>query len=225
MRLFLGITGVKESGKTTSFNFIKAAYPEVIEVTLAKKLKDVCAEVLGIPRNAFDDQALKEKELLRPVCLTQANLEALIQAFGYTPDYDRHVRPHIGVVLDTARLAAQYVGTEVLRAVDENVHCVGATRDLPEEGIFVVTDMRFPNEYNFFKSRYPETFYPVYISNYAAEARLGPSPHASERYVLSLANQCDRVDNNGTKEELRERILTQFRRVREAETQARRQYA
>jgi ATPase components of ABC transporters with duplicated ATPase domains len=223
MRTFLAFTGVKGSGKTTAFNIIRSAYPEVVEVTLAAKLKDSCAEVFSITRTAFDDPAIKEKDMRVPVYLSQSNVEAVIKSFGFTPDFDKHVRQHIGTVLESPRRVAQYIGTEVLRTVSEHIHCEGATMALPNDGVFVVTDMRFPNEFSFFQEQYPDSFYPLYVANYAAEAGLGPNPHASEKYVLELAKKCERIDNNGTIEEYQARVLSKVREILDRAGFARRQ--
>ncbi len=213
MRTFIGLTGVKGSGKTTSFEIIKKAFPAVIEVTLASRLKDTCSKVLGIPREALDDPAVKEKELENLINLDTGNVTELIESFGLKPNFDAHIRPHLGKVLHTPREAAQYVGTEVLRNVEEQVHCLGATLDLPETGIFVVTDMRFWNEYNFFAENDECEFFPFFVHNYGAEAQLGENPHASEKYVLEIGDKCQRIDNNGTIAELETKVLAAFEDV------------
>jgi len=213
MQVFIGFTGVKQAGKTTAFEFIKAKYPQVVEIPLASRLKDVCAEVFEIPRNYFDDQAFKEVELDQPAYLTSERVEALIIKFGFTPDFDAHIRSHIGVVLGTPRKIAQYVGTEILRNVDTNVHCRGCVMDLPQDGIFIVPDMRFPNEYSFFADTYGANFFPFYIANIKAEANAGMDPHPSEKYVLDIAKNCTKIDNNNNLESLNKLIVEAFEQI------------
>jgi hypothetical protein len=208
MRVFIGFTGVKQAGKSTAFQFIKERFPLVQEVALADKLKNECARVFNLERVNFDAPELKERELEQPVYLDETNIQELLKAFNLTYDYDKHVRPHMGTILHTPRQVAQYVGTEVLRAVDPDVHCKGPVADLPAHGVFVVTDMRFHNEYDYFAKNYESNFFPFFINNYAAEAKAAKDSHASERYIFEIAKKCERVDNNGSLEDLRRQILS-----------------
>lgn len=194
----IALTGVKTSGKTTAFNIIKDHIPEVIEIQLAKKLKDECAKVLNIERVLFDDPARKEVNLENPVYLDATNIAAIIRGYGIEPDFDKHVRPHIGTVLETPRRIAQYVGTEVLRTVSEDIHCIGATLDLPKEGIFVLTDMRFPNEFDFFANKFGGQFHPYFIQSNRAEFAGAQDMHPSEKLVLVTAKKCHKIENNAS---------------------------
>lgn len=199
-KLIIGFTGVKESGKTTAYEAIKNVYPKIQEVMLAKKLKDACSEVLGIPRNYFDDQAFKEKFLEDPIYLSQELVENLYKSYDLgSINYESHVRPHIGKLIYTPREAAQYVGTEVLRAVDPDIHCNSAMKFVPDAPIYIVTDMRFWNEFDFFKNNKEVHFSSFYIKNPKAEAKLGDNPHGSEKYVLEIGRKCDyKIQNDGT---------------------------
>jgi len=207
-RTIIGLTGAKGSGKTTTFGIIQAEFPTVQEITLANRLKNASAEVFGIPRSHFDDPAVKEKEMAQPVVLDEKNVRALIEFFGEQADFEKHIRPHMKKVLHTPRQVAQYVGTEVLRNVDEQIHCKGSVLGLPETGIFVVTDMRFWNEFDFFNDNPNVDFHPLYISNNHAEAKAAGDNHPSERYVLEIAKKCKRIDNNGSFQALTDQILT-----------------
>jgi hypothetical protein len=209
--IFIAFTGVKGSGKTTASGFLKELVPDMQEVTLAKRLKDASSVVLGIPRDDFDNPAVKEKELATPVYLDEKNVAALFDFFKVTPDYDKHIRPHISKVLHSPRRVAQYVGTEVLRNFDEDIHCTGAVIDVTEGGIYVVTDMRFTGEYDFFKTRYGTNFYPYYIQNGLAEKKV--DNHPSEMQVFEVAKKCVKLDNNGTLEDLRNRVSQVYQEV------------
>lgn len=214
MRTFIALTGVKEAGKTTTYEMIREMVPSSIEVTLAKKLKDVCAEVFGVNRTHFDDQRFKEKELDNLVVLDADNVQRVYAAYqqvfdavGAKVDYDKHVRPHLGKILESPRRIAQYVGTEVLRAVHPSVHCDAVAVGLPTEGTFVLTDMRFPDEYDYFLRRMDASFHALYVQNHKAEAKLGPNSHASERYVLEIGKKCYKLDNNGSFDDLKAQVF------------------
>lgn len=207
MKTVIALTGVKFSGKTTAFEYIRSLRPDVIEITLAGKLKDVCATVFDIPRDYFDRPDVKEKEMDTLVELETENLQAIFEHFdGYEIVFDKHIRPHIGKVLHTPRQVAQYVGTEVLRTVDPDVHCRHATRGKPQDGIFVVTDMRFPNEFDFFAVDKTCQFHPFYIKNTGAECKAGDDPHPSESHIKDLAKRCTTIDNDSTVQEFYKRI-------------------
>lgn len=213
MKTIIALTGVKFSGKTTAFNIVKEMIPEVIEIQLAKKLKDECARVFKIDRPLFDDPMRKELSLETPVYLDSANITELIRSYGVEPNYDVHVRPHIGMVLESPRRVAQYIGTEVLRTVDEDIHCMGATMNLPENATFVVTDMRFPNEYKFFKNNYGGVFYPFHVQNNQAELAGAQDMHPSERLVLETAKNCKKIPNNASIPEFAELVKAEVRDV------------
>lgn len=214
MRTILAFCGVKQSGKTTAFDIIQDSFPEVIEIQLARKLKDESAKIAGFPRDHLDLNQFKEKNLKEPLFLTPEMITSVIKSFGYTPDFDLHVRPHIGTVLYTPRQVAQYVGTEICKNVDPEIHCKYATKDLPEDAIFVVTDMRFPDEFEYFKANYPKAFSSFYIQNYNAESISKEDPHPSERLVLETAKLCAvKIENNDSMRAYKDKILESINKV------------
>ncbi len=207
MDMVIGLIGAKGAGKTTAFEVIKEL-GDVQEITLASKLKDVCSQVFNIPRFHFDSHKYKEKELANPVYLDATAVMDLFAEYDINPGkmegasegtvrafYDEYVRPHVGKVLHTPRQVAQYVGTEVLRAYKDDIHCTAAVAGV-SKSVGVVTDLRFPNEMAFFSSRYPN-FIPVYIANMKAEIAAGSDTHASEAHLKDLAAQADfKITNN-----------------------------
>ena len=78
---------------------------------------------------------------------------------------------------------------------------------IPADGVFVVTDMRFLNEYEFFlnqsKSIVKAKFLPIYIQSNRAEAALGKEIHPSELQVFEVAKKCKRLENNQSLQELK----------------------
>lgn len=199
MKTVIALVGAKGAGKTTAFNTIKEIL-DVQEVTLASKLKDVSAQVFDIPREHFDSHKYKEKDLDTPVFLTSEALVKVFNAYDVSPDFDKLVRQHIGQVLHTPRQIAQYIGTEVLRTYNPDVHCFEAVKSVTKD-VGVVTDMRFPNEYNYFDKNYPE-FHLLYIQNNGAENEAAKDTHASEAYLKELAKLADRtIPNNSSVQE------------------------
>lgn len=209
MKILVCLTGNKGSGKTTTLGIFQELFKETREITFAARLKDACAKVFNIPRDHLDDPRFKEKDLQEPAYFDTAKTQALIEYFNVPYDHEKHVKPHVGKILHTPRQIAQYVGTEVLRNVDSEIHCKGAFIDLPENGLFCITDCRFPNEYDFCKAKEQEgfKFYPLYISNRVAEAAASKDTHVSEKYIPEIARKSRLIDNNGSMSDLRKQIV------------------
>lgn len=210
MAIIIGLVGAKGAGKTTTFNVLKNLLPTQ-EITLAGKLKDVSAQVTGIPREHFDSHQFKEKELDNPIFMTVDMVSKIFEAYGakVTPEfYEKYVRPHVGTLLFSPRRVAQYVGTEVLRTWRPDVHCEEAYKGVQEK-IGVVTDMRFPNEFDFFNINAAQ-YYPVYIQNFGAEMEAEKDMHESERHMKTLARRCIKtLPNNSSLKEF-EASVQQF---------------
>jgi hypothetical protein len=184
MKHVIGLIGSKQAGKTTTFNSFAKIAP-VQEISLAAKIKNVVSEILQIPRNYFDSSNLKEMFLEDPIFLTEDIILQIFEAYQVTPNNQTHVRPHIGKVLHTPRQVAQYIGTELLRSYDNQIHCKAAIQDIDAE-IGVVTDIRFPNEFIFFKENFPQ-FTTIYIKNTAAEIVAMADGHESEKHIRELS--------------------------------------
>lgn len=198
MRTVIAFCGVKQSGKTTAFNALKDNFKEIIEVTIAKKLKDTCSTVFNIERHIFEDQRFKEVEIDPPIFLNESRILEVVNAYGIKFDFDKHIRPHIGHVAITPRKLLQYVGTDILKNIDTEVHCNSAIKHLPKDGIFAVTDLRFPDEHDYF-TKYDCEFHPFYISRASAEVNALKDPHPSEQLVFETAKKCVTLDNNKNK--------------------------
>ena len=202
MKIIIGLTGNKGSGKNTAHTFIEGYYfgkKRVEEIALAGPLKRSCAEVLNLEPRLFVDQNLKEVDLPIPVQLDKKIIEQFFKQFGRADyDFNEHVRPHLGKILHTPRQILQYVGTEVLRALDEDIHCKAAVAQVGECDIAVVTDIRFPNELNFFLNLQNVDFVPVYIENRRAEEAASADKHASEAHIGFIKTKCDVIPNNDT---------------------------
>lgn len=209
MNILIALIGAKGAGKTTAFNSIKELV-DVQEITLASKLKDVCAQVFNIPREHFDSHQFKEKEMEDPVFLTPEKVRAVFLEYsntiartftGHSKTNDRlpdsYVRSHVGKVLISPRQVAQYIGTEVLRNFYEDIHCIEAMANVTKN-IGVVTDMRFPNEFNYFAGQFVN-YHPIYIQNVGAEVQAGKDTHASEAHLPWLAKRAAvTIQNNGS---------------------------
>lgn len=145
----VGLCGFAKSGKTTAAQALMALGGQ--EVAFAKHLKDVCSTVFGIPRTHLDDVLLKERpfrEMFVPSI--KSNDIAKILMYFEVPGRlipDTIVK-HIGVMLISPRHILQYVGTDILRAIDPDIH-VNMTFKLhaqSEAKFLICSDVRFANE-------------------------------------------------------------------------------
>lgn len=199
MRTIIGLAGVKTSGKSTVANIIKEFVPNAKEAALADKLKDTCSEVFDISREYFDRQELKEvpfKDGAKE--LTNGAIGAILESFGVYMSR-REIDSIYNVVnmkLPTPRKIAQIIGTEVLRAAgDEDIHCKNVK--LNENGVTIISDLRFPNEFKYFNEKSNVKFIPLYIQRDEAEQYVTEDSHPSEKCVFEFNDKCIKIDNNG----------------------------
>ena len=209
MKTIIGLTGVKTSGKSTVANMIREFVPNVQEVALADKLKNTCAEVFNVPREHFDRQDLKEVPFDNPKLLDHERIEQILKAFNIEPSeglmnyyYEYGIE---GITLESPRKIAQIVGTEILRAAgNDDIHCQNVELN---GNVVVVSDVRFPNEFNYFNNlAFEQTdtgvnklrFIPVYVQRDEAEKHINENSHSSETSLFEFADKCIKIDNNGS---------------------------
>ena len=142
-RQIVAFAGSKGSGKTTAFLALKNNLENIHESMLANKLKKSVCEVYGFDFSKLDDITYKENQLDIPIELTRDSLIKVADHFGLDYSYDTHLRKHTGYTCDTLRHLLQYVGTEVLRGINNDIHIKSVVKDFPKEGLIVITDLRF----------------------------------------------------------------------------------
>lgn len=191
--------GAKFSGKSTSATvFQEMVGTQTEEIAIAGHLKEVCARVFDIPIDDFLDPAKKERELDTLVVLDAKRLTQVLDDFDVkTFQYDKVVRPHIGRVIGTPRTVLQYIGTEVLHPIDPLIHVKIALSKKNPERLTLITDLRFPAEFDHFVATASEAvpFSPVYVKNTAAEVQAEVDGHASELGYKQFAHKCRKIDN------------------------------
>jgi len=207
-RQIVAFAGSKGSGKTTAFQAIRNEFKTVHEAMLAGKLKKSVCEVYGFDFSRLDDLAYKEDLLDIPVELTRDNLTKVADYFGLEYNFDTHLRSHVGYTCDTLRHLLQYIGTEVLRGIDNDIHVKSVVNDLPKEGLIVITDLRFETEFNYFDQNHNNEFYPFYIKNNIAELAAEGDTHPSETDLLKFKHKCKEVDNNKTVQEYKKLVIS-----------------
>ena len=199
MKTVIGLIGVKTSGKSTIANMIKEFIPNTEEVALADKLKNVCSSIFLVDRENFDKQDLKEAPFEHPFYLEMDDILEVLENFNIKMTEEEANLMYSGIVgieLDTPRKIAQIIGTEVLReAGDEDVHCNNLK--IENSKVTVISDVRFPNEFDYFNRQEHINFVPLYIQRDMAENQVTEDSHPSEKLVFTFSDKCIKIDNNG----------------------------
>lgn len=189
----IGLTGFAKSGKSTAATILKelGGY----EIAFAKHLKDVCAVVFGVSRDYFDDQDFKEVKLSFDRVICGDDIEKILNYFEVSARFIPESKlKHQGVVMSTPRYIAQYIGTEVLRSIDSDIHINMAFKLAPKDvKFFICSDMRFANEADAVEARDGLT---IGISRKAATPANIEKLHASEREIPTLIERAKLKINN-----------------------------
>lgn len=202
--VFIGFIAEKESGKTTTFNYIKGQLPQAQEVMLAEHLKEACSKVFKMELYRMESQEEKKKLLTNPVVLTREDVVALGDFFEMEIP-EAAIQTHIGKELKTTRQILQYVGTDILRSIEDDIHLKWAMKRAPKSEVYVVTDIRFPNEFDFFEKK--EHFLPFYIDRQKNKTGDESANHSSETHIQELRTRClGEIDNNRDLEFLRNQV-------------------
>lgn len=206
MGKIIAFCGAKESGKSTSAELFKSLVTiPTKEVAFAGHLKEACSRVFDIEMKYFLDTKLKESELEAYIHLSKEKVEAVFKEFEQTNyNYEDHIRKHTGQVFDTPRKLLQYIGTEVLHPLDKLIHINFALKNVDPNVITLVTDLRFPQEFDALYNR--EDFVPVHVHNLQAELNAAADSHASERGWQQFKDRCYTLDNNGNLQSLTENL-------------------
>jgi hypothetical protein len=221
----VSFTGPKGSGKDTSADILKEAGIASGSISFAVPLKKICGKVFKIHHNYFNDVLLKERPLETPITITTKHIRALnVEMMEHLSPEEFYYNPHRisvigieGVVISTPRQLLQFIGTEYIRnKVHADWHLQAAfskssLEKLDEDGLYCVTDARFPNEFEFLAARFGEDFKGFYVARPEAEALLEKSTHDSERKVLevkALIPAENVIENDGTVEDLKKKLLS-----------------
>lgn len=144
----IGFYGKKGSGKDWICQRLTARDDRISRFALADSLKDMCSQAFGISPLYFHDPKLKEKLFHTPVNCGEFHAQLQDVTGLIIP-----IELVAGRIFQTPRELLQQVGTDVVRAVDDNYWLRLARRNLEgRSGLTIVTDVRFPNEYSMLKA-------------------------------------------------------------------------
>lgn len=196
MKIVIGLSGVKQSGKNTVGMIIRE-FIDAKEVALADKLKSASAKAFNIDMFSFLKQDLKEELFKNNVLLTKKRIISILKSFNLCPVLadEKPIKKLIGMKMESPRHILQIVGTELLRnAGNPDIHCENLELNEKENGITVITDIRFPNEHNYFSNLEDVKYIPLYVQRDKAEENI--DDHPSEKSVMLFSDKCIKIDNN-----------------------------
>ena len=222
--MIIGICGAKGAGKDTACMTLQSQIPmfkNATRIAFADKLKITCAKALRLSEMLFFDEVFKEKEFVVPLTITAVQLREIFSDFGIivkeTPYNFEDGRAllifkrglNMCRNLITPRQILQIVGTNILREYDSLIHIRAALRNYKPSKVFIVTDMRFMNEFLYLLYR-ASSFVGLYVNNPVLEIQKMSliNPHSSELGYKQFSPLCLEIENDSSLEEFRWRVET-----------------
>jgi hypothetical protein len=204
----IGLMGLKMSGKSTAASIIRQNTVGSIDVAIADKMKSVCSNVFGLNLKLLYDQNLKEKPLEKPIKLDLISIGAVLENYNIFMT-KREIDEKFDVVnkeILTPRRLVQTIGTDILRkAGDEDLHC--RHTPIQKDGVTIVSDIRFDNEFNYFWNMENTKFVGIYIKRPILEGA-ERDLHASENSLSETSvSRSYTIINNGTLQQFKEDLL------------------
>lgn len=234
LKIFL-ISGPIKSGKDTCADYLISKKLIAGKIALAGPLKQICKNVFNLSSEQVYEQGPKEALFERPIKFDLLHLAEIIRLMNeyvciVEPDtivnsfknmdsifpfkFIQLARKHIDILgkeFRSPREILQYVGTEYIRnIVDPDWHLKAAfseknLKTLEINGIYCVTDVRFPNELEYLNKNFNTRS--IYIHRDSAEEELNKSSHASELQLKNVRTFVDEVVfNNSSLEDFYELI-------------------
>lgn len=228
----VALIGPKSAGKDTVADLLKESKLSNGKLSFAGPLKEMLSQVFGIPMQLFNDPDLKELVMKNPITLTPKTLREIKNRCTELVDpYDGSTvvkynanRASIagleGRTITTPRELMQLIGTEYIRnRIYKNFHIEAACSDerlaklAPKSGLFLVSDVRFVNEFEYLRDKFGEQFGAFYIERPEAEAKLAAATHDSELDVTkikSLLTEDQIINNSGSLADLK-KVVTNLK--------------
>jgi len=202
MRTAICVIGLKGAGKDTLCDVAQELYPNFCRVSMSEAIRRVVWHLLDYKIKDRDclwgDKDKKESvidpEWIMPPCV--------VRSMGL-----EKAEPWTG------RRLMQYYGTECGREIEDSIWLNAVTKlvaEMPDNAIFLVSDARFENEVENFRSMGCKVHT---LKVVRTEVVLNEfSDHASEQYAKDAV--CDNtIENNGTLEELKASVASYLDKV------------
>lgn len=211
MQRVIGLLGVKGGGKDTTASFL-VKFAGFKRIGFADALYREVAEAFGVTVEFLGNRNTKETplpELALAHCRDAAFVQCVVEELKLDTTDDKHL-----LVPLSPRVVMQLWGTEYRRRRGVDSYWLdkvyAALKAEPNQS-FVVTDVRFKNEFNFIHSiggvnvriRRPE----LEAKEALERAKNGTAAHSSETELLTVTADAEITNEEGNPESLRGGIL------------------
>ena len=155
MAVVVGLHGPAGSGKDTIGDYLVEKCGWTGKLSFAENLKEMCKAIFFLTDYDVRDQEGKQAMFSKPKVFTNRNLGSVM--FWMTKTHPHTFIPRasmdkvkslVGTELRNPREILQFIGTDICRELINTYHVdivVQKIKDSPD-GMFVITDVRFPNE-------------------------------------------------------------------------------
>lgn len=155
--MIICFAGKRRSGKDTASDVLIKKFG-FSKISLAHAVKTLCSDVFLEHSDKFFDDMLKDMKipLFNLTTINYVSLESSMKrlyGYTYTTPYDL-MEKLSKVNLDTPRAILQIIGTDLIRTcLGNDIWLEIATKELSSFNDYVISDTRFRNEREFFKSK------------------------------------------------------------------------
>jgi hypothetical protein len=217
MRKVVGLLGLKGVGKDTAAHHL-VKYLGYLRIGFADALYKEVAEAFGVTVEFLGNRDTKETDL--PVlALKNCSVLAFADAVAFEKGWTDPAQRALEMTLPRSpRFVMQFWGTEFRRKHGKDSYwldIVQAAFDAHPTRSFVVTDVRFPNEFDFIGLAGGERFrirnFTLEAAAEADRAKSGSFAHSSETALLKHTADADLINTPGDRAPLRRAILSQVR--------------
>lgn len=154
--MILGLSGKALSGKDTVADYLISNHGWDKKIGFATNLKSACSMIFDLSNYQVSSQEGKSSYLEEPIFTTKRDIVEILRWMRTTHAVeleDRDFEPLLGKRLMTPRDILQFVGTEVMRYYIPSYHTdVVFNSMISGDMNVIITDVRFPNEYNDIKN-------------------------------------------------------------------------
>ena len=228
MRLIIGLIGAKRAGKDTVGQIALERFGAAGTISFARCFKDeIMRDLFRFTPDQIDGDA-KDSLLDKDVPLTTSIVRKIIHKVAdlynrlkneniinpYSISVSSWDRYAFTKGKNTYRDVIKFVATEIIRYICSDWHIEMAFKDVESQGVYLITDMRFENEYDFCKKKFGDEFYLIYVKNDEAEIK-GQDNHPSEQGYQKLRDKADAVIESvyGELEQLEKDSAKVFRKI------------
>jgi hypothetical protein len=190
--MIIGFVGRARSGKDSAVRYLQEKGVLEENVKFATWLKLRCADMFGLPLSLLNEGD-RTKPFPFPFVFTAEHYMKLREEVQPSHDFNKML-PIIGRHLLSPRHMLQFIGTDVVRAMNPEWHVTWTFGNIDQRKNIGISDVRFGNEIQGIRRR---GGFVVYINRDTVPWEV----HSSE-HIESLSGLCDfHISNNGTLEE------------------------